>query len=233
MFGSHAQLPADMPCAELLQEGFVLVRHQVVETKSGADEYLPDSGKRPELLQKLQIVRMIHLKIGAGLRKQASSMTAGAPLKLRFARRSAEFCRGPSYVIDIPLEVRLRDKLFCLLQDRFMASSLHDPSFMEGQRAEVAVPEAPPVAGQAELDVPQRRDAAVFVIYRVPGPHIGKSVDIIHFHLRQRHGRRILHNEQAVVIGLIQPLCLERIGILMLDREAAGVSSLISSDLFK
>ena len=114
-----------------------------------------------------------------------------------------------------------------------MASGLHDPSFMEGQRTEIAVPEASAVAGQTEFDVAQCRDAAVFIVYRMPGSHVGESVDIIHFHPGQRHGRRILYDKQTVVIGLIQPLCLERIGVFVLDREALGVFFLSRFDLFK
>ena len=67
----------------------------------------------------------------------------------------------------------------------------------------------------------------------MPGPHIGKGVNIIHFPGGQRKGRRILNHEQASVIGLTELFGPEGIRISVLNGITARIGLLVPQDLLK
>ena len=112
-----------------------------------------------------------------------------------------------------------------------MASHLDNPPLVKGQGAEAAAPKAAPVAGEAELDLPQGRDSPLPVVGRVPGPHVGQIVDVVHLLSGQGSRRGILHHVALVSVILRQHFPLEEICILILDKKAFGVGPLISLNL--
>ena len=61
----------------------------------------------------------------------------------------------------------------------------------------------------------------------------GQRVDVVHLLGGQGLCRRILHDEEFAVVSFVQALCLERICVLVLDRETAGVLSLVAADLLE
>ena len=65
------------------------------------------------------------------------------------------------------------------------------------------------------------------------GAHERQRVDVVHLLGRQGLGGRILHDKELSVIGFIEPLGLERIGVLMLDGKAVGVGALVRLHLLK
>ncbi len=87
---------------------------------------------------------------------------------------------------------------------------------MKRQRAKIASAKAAPAADKAEFDLPDRRHAASGFIRRMVSAHIRQCVDIVHFQLAKRLRSRILHNIDAALISLIEPLSGERICIAVL-----------------
>ena len=131
-------------------------------------------------------------------------------------------------VLDYALRLGIR-----LFDDGPVASALHDPPFVESQGAEIAVAKAPPVGGQAELDLGESGNAAVFLVGGVTGAHVGQRVDVVHLLSGQGLCGRILHDKEFAVVGLVKASGLEGVSILVLDREAVCVLPLIAADLFK
>lgn len=64
--------------------------------------------------------------------------------------------------MDIPFEVRFLNDLFCLVNDRLMASRLDNPALMKRQRTETASAKTSAVADQGKLNLPDRRNPSVF-----------------------------------------------------------------------
>ena len=186
VLGGNPQLSADMVGTELLQECFVRICHQVIKPESGAYEDFFYSRKVPQFSQKLQIIGVVHFQVGTWLGEEAFPVAAGPAPELGAAGGLAEFCCRAAHIIDIAFESGFMKELLRFLEDRCMASCLDDPSLVEGERAEVAVSETSAVAGQAEADISESRDTSLRVVGRVPGAHVGKCVDIVHLHLRQR-----------------------------------------------
>ena len=71
MLRSHLQLAADMVGHKLMQEGFVLVEHEVVEADAGADEHALHARQRADFAQEIQIPAVVHLQRRARRRRQA------------------------------------------------------------------------------------------------------------------------------------------------------------------
>ena len=113
-----------------------------------------------------------------------------------------------------------------------MASGLDDPPLMEGQGAEGAGAEAPPVGNQTELDFLNGGDTPRLFVAGVIGTHVGKVVYRVHFRCGQGLLGRILHHEE-IVVGLRQPLGGEGVAVGVLDFEALGVSAPVGLDLGK
>ena len=169
---------------------------------------------------------MIDLQVGTGLREETAAVLAGAVCHLLAAGRCAELRCRPADVIDIALEIGLLQHLPGLLQDGFMAADLHDTAFMESEGAEIAVPVAAAVGCETEADLSKGRNAARLVVHGMPGAHIGKCVNIIHLPHGEGFGGRILHDKSLSAVGLVEPLCLKRVGVCMLQGEALCIGAL-------
>ena len=223
MLGRHPQLAADMVLTELPQKGPVPVRQQIVEAEARPHKDLFDAGKTAQLFEQGQIIPVVHLQVGAGLREQAAPVLAGPPGQLLFAGRGAELRGRSPDVIDIALEIRLRQHLLRLPQDGGVAADLDNPALVEGQGAEIAVPVASPVGGQAEFDLPQGGHPACLLVHGMPGPHIGQGVDVVHLLHGERLRGRVLDDEGVAAIGLIQALCLKGVRVGVLQSKALRI----------
>ena len=116
---------------------------------------------------------MVDFEVGAGLRVQAAPVPAGTFGELLVAGGTPEFRGGTSDVVDITLEVGIFQAGLCLLEDGLMAAGLNDAALVEGESAEIAVAKAPPVGGEAEFDLAERRDASFLFVGGVIGAHGG------------------------------------------------------------
>ena len=163
---------------------------------------------------------------------QALPPAAGAFTQLLFAGRVAEICGGAADVVDVALEIPVLHHDFRFPEDGFVASGLDDPPLMEGQGAEGAGAEAPPVGNQTELDFLNGGDTPRLFIAGVIGTHVGKVVYRVHFRCGQGLLGRVLHHEE-IVVGLRQPLGGEGVAVGVLDFEALGVSAPVGLDLGK
>ena len=129
---------------------------------------------------------MINVKILTGRWKQALPVLTYALCKLLFTGRMTKISGRSSYIVDISFKIRIFRHPRSFFQNGFMTSGLKDPSLMKGQRTEIAASEAASVAGQAEFDLLQCRNSAIFLIHWMILSCIGKIIHIIHFCLRQR-----------------------------------------------
>ena len=215
MFRRHLQLPGDMPADEFFEKRIIMIQHDIIKPHPGTDKHLLDAVQIPQLLQKRGIGGMIHFQIRAGLREEALSVLACSYLQLLVAGRLMKVRRRSAHIMDVTFEIRIPDQPFCLFQNRLIASCLDNPSLVKIQRAEIACTKAPSVRGNRKLHFGKSRDPACGVIIRVPGSCIGKRVDIVHFLLRERLRRGILHNIHRTV-RLHQRLCIEGIRIAVL-----------------
>ncbi len=152
VFRRHFQLTADVMFHQFFEKRVVRVRHQIVKADARADKYFFYAGQRPQSAKKRQIIRMIHLQIGTWFREKALSVFADALRHLFLAGRMSEIGGGTAHVVDIALEIRLLYHLLCFPQNGFVASDLHRPALMEGQRTEITPAETPSAADKREFD---------------------------------------------------------------------------------
>ena len=223
MLRRHPQLSADMVLTEFPKKSPVPVRQQIVKAESRPDKYFFDTRQAAELFQQRQIIPVVNLQIRTGLREEAPPVFAGAVCHLFFTGGRAEFRGRSPHVIDISLEIGLLQHLLRLLQDRLVAAHLDYTALMKSQGTEIAVTVAPAVGCQAEPDLTQRRNASECIIHGMPGAHVRKRVDIIHFLHGERLCRRILHDKSPPSVSLIQALCLKRIRVGVLQGETLRV----------
>ena len=139
---------------------------------------------------------MVDFEVGTGLRIQAAAVLAGPLGELLVTGGTPEFGSGASDVVDVALEVGIFQAGLSLIEDGLVTAGLDNPSLVEGQGAEIAVAKTAPVGSEAEFDLAERRDAAVFLIRGVIGAHEGQRVDVVHLLGGQGLCRRILHDEE-------------------------------------
>ena len=222
----HLQLAGDMVLHQLPQEGAVLVAEQVVEADAAADEHLLHPRQAAELAQQLQVIPVVHRQVFAGGGEQALAVGAHALCQLLLAAGMAEVGGGAADIVDIALEVRVLDQQFGFFNDGLVAAGLDDAALVEGQGAEAASAEAPPVGGEAELDLLNGRDAPQLFVRGVIRPHIGQGVHMVHLRRGQGLLGRVLHHVAALrLVGFHQPLGHEGIRVAVLGVKALGVSA--------
>ena len=232
MLRGDFQLTGNVVLHQLPEKGVLFVRQQIVEADAAADEHLFDAGELPQLAKQCDIVRVVGVHILAGGGVKALPPAAGTLTQLLFTGRVAEICGGAADVVDVALEIPVLHHDFRFPEDGLMASGLDDPPLMEGQGAEGAGAEAPPVGHQTELDFLNGGDAPRLFIAGVIGTHVGKVVYRVHFRCGQGLLGRILHHEE-IVVRLRQPLGDEGVAVGVLDFEALGVSAPVGLDLGK
>ena len=186
----HLQLTGDVVLDQLLEKGVVGVLHHIVVPDSRPDEHPLDPRQLPDLPQQLQIVPLVGVQGRTGGGGQALSSHAEALFLLLFAGGMPEVGRGPAHIVDVALEPGQRGQELCLGQHRFLAADGDLPPLVEGDGAEVAVAEAPPVVGDGELHLRQAGNAALRVVHGVPAPGVGQGVDVVQLLGGQNpHGR--------------------------------------------
>ena len=153
VLGRHAELSAYVILAEFTQKRPVLVCQKIVEPKTRPHKHFFDSGQRAEFAKEGQIVAVIHLEVWTGLGIETAAVVTGAFRELFVTGGAAEFRCGAADVMDVALEIGVLQADPGLSEDRLMAPALDNAALVEGQRAEVAVAETPPVGGQAEFDL--------------------------------------------------------------------------------
>ena len=218
----HLELAGDVVLDQLLEEGVLLVRQQVVKADAAADEYLFYPGDLPQLAKQRHIIRMVGLHVLTGGGVEALAAAAGALGELLFAGRMAEIGGGAADIVDVALEILVLDHHFRFRQDGVMAAGLDDAALVEGQGAEGAGAEAAPVADQAEFYFLNGGDTAGLRIAGVPGPLIGQGVNVVHFLGGQGLLGRIL-DDVEIAVGLRQPLGGEGVAVAVLNFEGFGV----------
>ena len=230
----HAQLAAHVVPAQLGQESFVRVRHEIVKTHAGPHKNFLHPGQCAEFAQKLHIVGVVHLQVGAGLRKEALAVPAGAEGQLFPAGRLPELrCRAAD-VVDVALEIRVGEEKFCLVQNGLVAAGLDDPPLVEGERTEAAPAVAAAVGRDRKLDVVgESGNPARFVVHRVPRAGVGKGVDIVHFLRGKRLRRWVLDDEGFPVVSFVDPFRREGVRVFVLDAHAVRTGALIAEHILK
>ena len=176
---------------------------------------------------------MRHAQLLAGDRRQAALVGACSVRELLLAGRDAEVCRGASHVVYVTLEVGIVAHGLCFCENRFVAARLDDTSLVEVQRAERAVAHAATVADQAELYFRESGDASHRIVARMPGSLERQRVDRIHLFRGQGFGRRVLHDEHAMRVFFDKCVRRERVEVLVLHGEAAGIVQLVGLHALK
>ena len=166
---------------------------------------------------------MICLQIPARLWEQALTVLADAVFQLLFAGGLTEIGRRAAHVMDISFKLRIFRHFLCFFDQRLMTSGLDDPPLMKGQGAKITSPKTSPVADQRKLYFRDRRHASVFFIRRMIRFFIGICIDLIHFFLAKRSGRRVLHYIQMSAVRLCQAFPRKRIGITVLHVKTPGI----------
>ena len=85
MLGRHLELPADVVLDQLSKEGRIGIVGHIIKAHAAAHEDLFDTGKRAQRTQDVQILRMVHLEIGAGFVAYATLVFTHAALLLLVA----------------------------------------------------------------------------------------------------------------------------------------------------
>ena len=229
----HLQLPADVVFRQLPQEIVLFLRQHIVEADAAADKDLLHPGDGPELPQQGDIVRMVRVQIGAGLRRETAAVRAEAQLFLFQAAGMAEIGRGPSNIVDIALEQGVPGHGLRLRDDAFMAAGGDVPSLVEGQGAEIAAPEAAPVVDDAEAHLLDGGHAPQGVVHGMGLPGEGQGRQGVQLRRLQRRGGGIHHQPALVVLlqkgpapdGVMLPVLLPagfRVGPLVLPHLLKG-----------
>ena len=227
----NLQLAGNVVLHQLLEEGILLVREQIVKADAAADEYLLNPGKFAQLAKQGHIVAVIGVHIFARGGVEALTAAAGALGQLLFASRVPEVGGGSPNIVDITFEIRVLHHLLRFPEDGFVAAGLDDPALVEGQGAERTGPEAAPVADQAEFDLLNGGNTPGFFIAGVVGAAVGKVVYFVHFLGGQGLLRRVLHHIE-IPTGLGQPFGSEGVAVSVLDAKALGVASFVRLHFF-
>ena len=164
MFRCHLQLPAHMMLAQFPQKCTILIIHQIIKPDTRTDKYFFHTRKHPQLFQQGNVILMVYFQILTWFWEQALFRRTGSLRHLLFACRCTEIRRRSPDIMDIPFKVRFLNDLFCLINDRLVASRLNNSALMKRQRTETASAKTSAVADQGKLNLPDRRNPSVFFI---------------------------------------------------------------------
>ena len=111
-----------------------------------------------------------------------------------------------------------------------VAAGGHHPPLVEGQGAELAGAEAPPVVDHREPNLLNGRHAAHGVVDRVGLPHVGQLGHLVQLLGVQGHGRGIV-DEVLIPVGLDDRLAPDGVVLVVLHQVSGGVGLLVPADL--
>ena len=141
VFGRDFQLSADVVFDQLAQEFVRLVVQHVIVADARADEHLFHPFQLAQGAQQIDVLLVGDLEIGAFFPADAVFLRADPLFKLLFAGGVAEVGGGAAHVVNVALEILVRDQLFCLGDQALLAALLHDPALVVGDGAVIAVAE--------------------------------------------------------------------------------------------
>ena len=216
---------------ELRQEPVRSVGHGVVEADAAAHEDLLHAGNMAQVAQQVGVSVLVDDHVLAYARPQAAAIRAHAVLALLVTGGTEEVGRGPAHVGDITLEVRIAGERLRLADDALAAAHLQRAALMERERAERALPEAPAIGRDGELDLGERRHAAGLIVVGVPGARVRKLVDRVHLLGRKQRRRRVLHHVHPMRIGLHKAVGGDVVHVAILDGEAARVRQAVGLEI--
>lgn len=163
MFRCHLQLPAHMMLAQFPQKCTILIIHQIIKPDTRTDKYFFTPGSTRSFsagqCNPYDLLPDSYMVSGTG-----TVSSDRPPSSSAFACRCTEIRRRSSDIMDIPFEVRFLNDLFCLINDRLVASRLNNSALMKRQRTETASAKTSAVADQGKLNLPDRRNPSVFFI---------------------------------------------------------------------
>ena len=220
MLRRDLELPGNMVLDERAQERVALVVHHIVIADAGTHEHALHARHAGKLLQQRDIVPMIDHQVFAVLEAQALPVRADAAFELLLAGRLAEIRRGPAYVVDVSLEIRLLRQDGRFPQERSVAARGNNAPLMERERAERACAEAPAAGGERKLDLKQRRD--LFLIGGMRRARVGQLVYRVQLFGRKRRGRRV-HDKESVPMRLHKAFPADRILLAVLRHERGSI----------
>ena len=217
----NLELTADVMLTQLLEEGWILVCHQVVEPDARLYEYFLDSREGPEFAQQIKIVGVGDLQVGAGPREKAAAVLACPRCQLLFTCRLPEVGGRAAHIVDIAFEIWLLGEPDGLVYDGLMAPRLDDPPLVEGEGAEVAASETAPGADEAEFHLFYGRYSPLGLVDRMDSSHVWQGIYLVHLFHSKDMGRRVLNH--ILCPGLLHHhLAGEGVGIPVLDGKTAG-----------
>ena len=214
---------------QLGEEFTVGLAEHVVISDAAADEDLLHPRHRPDFPQQGQVVGMAGIQIFAGCGSQTGAIFAHAVLHLLSAAGVAEVGRRTAHVVDIPLEQGISGEALHLPHHALVAAGSNHPSLVEGQRAEIASPEAPPVVGHGEAHLLNSGHAAQRVIHGVDLPGIGQLRYEVQLLPAQGNGRRV-HHQGLATVGLEEGPAPDGIMLLVFNLGSQGVVPFIGAD---
>ena len=182
----------------------ISIIHQIIKTNTGTDKFFFYLRKFTQFSKQFNLIFMVYFKVLTRGWKQTLSGWTCTFCHLLFAGRRAEIRRRTAHVMNISFEIGIFRQFFRFLEQRFLASRLHDSALMEGQRAEITCAKAPAHRADGEFDFTQRRNAALRFIGRMLLPCIRQRIYFVQFFGRQRHHGRILHQIPVCILHLTQ-----------------------------
>ena len=105
MLGRDLELSRNVVANQLLEKRVTLVKHKIIEPDSRSYENFLDAGNFLNGSNELDIIAVIHLEIGAGLRCETTTVCASSELFLFIACRLSEIRGGTADVVDISFEI--------------------------------------------------------------------------------------------------------------------------------
>ena len=101
MFRCNLELSADVITDEILEKLLILIKNQIVEPYTGADEYLLDAGNGAHTAKNAKIFAVIDDEVFARLGRQTFSALAHTPFFLSLAGGLTEVRRRSADVVDV------------------------------------------------------------------------------------------------------------------------------------
>ena len=228
----YLQLAADVVLHQVGEELPLGVFEQVVKPDPRADEHLLHPGDGPELPQQGQVVAVVGVQVGAGGGGQAVPLLAQAVLQLLLAGGPPEVGGGAAHVVDVPLEPWVLGEGGDLPDEALVAAGGDHPPLVEGQGAELAGPEAPPVVDDGEAHLLNGGHAPHAVVHRVGLPHVGQLCHLVQLLGVQGHGGGIA-DEVPVPVGLDHRPAPDGVVLVVFHQVGLGIGPLAPAHFLK
>ena len=181
MLRRDLHLTGDMITADLIQVMGTRagIRKDHVITDAGCGHKLLDAGDPPGTLQQARQFFMIDPQRRTGLREKTAFILAAAVFLLFQALKPVHICRRTAHIGDDPAETGERCNVLDFFKDRIFRPPLDCPSFMNRDRAEVALPVTAAMGRHGKADRLQRFDCPLFLVIRMDVPFVRQGINSI------------------------------------------------------